>query len=331
MKVSEIHLFGFDVINDISIYEKYVFIVGWNHNSSRQENYACLAGLDWNGKMVWNTTWADERGSRGLEVSCNKDSLYVIYELRNILSTEYYLIKFSFDGKQEWNRTWTSIVGVYATTDGVYIIKEGELTKLDEQGNILWEVPVDGSTIEVTNNRVYVAGSTSKNSSKIYDAFVAAFDYDGRQLWNASRTSDIGDTAGDICIGVDGIYIVGTGTKGWDFRFITKFDFDGRQVWDKQWRKIENRTFVSLTNFQGKVYAVGAEGYDSSQFNALIAQIDSNGIISWSYQFGDQEREDYAYSISTSDERVYVVGISESYLLPPLRWHGFLLIFEPEI
>ncbi|MGQ9680766.1 MAG: outer membrane protein assembly factor BamB family protein [Candidatus Bathyarchaeia archaeon] len=325
-KIAEISLDGFYVVEDVCVRGEEVFVVGWRHNTSIQRSYMILAKLDRDGRIVWNVTWADYN-SNGREISCNEYGLYVVCTSRNATNLLYYnLVKFSLNGKHEWNRSWSSIGGIYAAEEAVYIIKDGELTKLDVYGNILWENKVEGNAIDVANNCIYIAGSTTRSTGR-HHAILTVFDMDGNQLWNASRTSMKGEGPIDVCAGVDGIYIVGVGTKVWNtLRFITKFSLDGKQIWDREWSAAEkNMTLYSLCKFQDSIYAVGIKGGSSDQVEAIIVYFDSEGNVSWQDVY-TSSGVDYALEAHSTDERIYVVGYSERSVLP--HWKGFLLIYS---
>ncbi len=130
--------------------------------------------------------------------------------------------------------------------------------------------------------------------------------------------------ATDVCATQDGVYIIGTGTKGWVLNFITKFDLDGNQLWDK----VGGR-FHGISFYQGYIYAVGSTGDEPRAFDAFIAQLDTEGNMIWNTTFGTPDREDYAHGVHADTEGVYVVGTTESDTLWPDR-RGFLQIYKKE-
>ena len=318
---------GFDVAEDVSSNVNGVYVVGWKFVRSRQTSEAVLAKYDREGNMIWNTTWMEEHGAHGRGISCSSDGIYVVGTLRNASYITYsYVMKFNDMGEQVWNKTWDTARehSVYATDEAVYITGAGKLAKLDAYGNQLWERTVSGSALEVTSDRIYIAGSTGKEATGGSDAFLAALDPEGNQIWNTTRESTRGDTATDVCVTQDGVYIIGTGTKGWNFNFITKFDLDGNQLWDK----VGGR-FRGISFYQGYIYAVGSTGDEPSAFDAFIAQLDKEGNVIWNTTFGTPDREDNAHGVHADAEGVYVVGTTESDTLWPDR-RGFLQIYKKE-
>jgi len=324
---------GFDVAEDVCVSVDGIYVAGWRFDSSRQESDACVAKFDRGGNMIWNATWTDEQGAHGRGVSCCSNGIYVIGTARKMYHA--YVIKFNDVGEQVWNKTWrpdASYLGrsVYATGEAVYIIGDGKLEKLDADGNRLWERTVSGRALDGSSDRIYIAGSTTDGATGGSDALLAAFDLGGNRLWNTTRESIKGDAAADVCATQDGVYIIGTGSKGWDLRFITKFDLDGKQLWDRSWERSDGGTFLSICSHGGCIYAVGSVGDSPREFGALIAQFDIDGNMIWNATFGKPEREDYAHGVCADAEGFYVVGTTESYTLWPRDRLAFLLIYRTE-
>ncbi|KON29919.1 hypothetical protein AC482_05190 [miscellaneous Crenarchaeota group-15 archaeon DG-45] len=327
---------SFDLAEDVCSSVNGVYVVGWKFDRSRQETNACLAKFDREGNMIWNATWTDEQGAHGRGVGCSTNGVYVVGTARNASHIDYaYIIKFNDRGEQLWNRTWNRIGdlttrSVHAIDEAVYLIGDGKLAKLDANGNQLWESTTNGRALDVSSDRIYVAGSTGKGATGGSDAFIAAFDLDGNQLWNTTRESIKGDVASGVCATPEGVYIIGTGTKGYtDLRFITKFDLDGNQLWDKSWKKSLGGTYLDICSYKGYIYTVGAMGNSPTLFDALITQFDAEGNMIWNTTFGKPEREDYAAGVCVDVDGINVVGTTESFTLWADRM-AFLLIYNTE-
>jgi hypothetical protein len=286
----------------------------------------CLIRLSYDGKMIWNTTWVDTAGHHGRKMSCGEEGIYVVGD-HGGESTENrtYLIKYSFDGERKWVKGGAQIDDVYADNGYVYILDGGTLFKLDGEGVKLWETHTQGYTLCVRGGALYVAGSTAENSSGGHDAIVTAFDLQGSQLWSSRRTSTRGDEANDISVTDEGVYVIGSGTKGWDFSFITKFTSSGEELWDRMMTST-NGTLNSLYSDGRNVYATGALG-TSPEFDALVAMFGADGTLIWSDIYGQLGREDYAYSASSEGSTIYVVGTTNVNRLPSER-NSFLISYS---
>jgi len=319
-RMDEIILNSFTVAEEVCVYNNEIYVV--------------LTKLDYDGEVIWETTWDSFGDTRARKISCNGDGVYVVGEAVDESSQSYkYIAKFSFDGVREWTINGTSIEDICATENYVYVKKDGSLVKLDNNGQVIWESPVSGGKIFVEGNVVYIAGSTNVNATGDSDSVVSAFDVEGNQLWSTRRFSTRGDQVYDVCATDEAVYIVGSGTKGWDFFYMTKFSTAGEQLWDKKLDRIVNGSFVGLFSLDDVIYGVGAFNDSPSYFDALMSIVDSDGSILASDVFDWCGDEDYAYSVFSDGDRVFTVGTSVGCppeVSPPFR-KGFILIFEKEV
>ena len=333
-RIDEIILNSFTVAEEVCVYNNEIYVAGWEYNNeSRPVSHACLTKLDYDGEVIWETTWDSLGDSRARKISCNGDGVYVVGEAVGESSQSYrYIAKFGFDGVREWTINGTSIGDICATENYVYVKKDGSLVKLDNNGQVIWESPVSGGSIFVESDVIYVAGSTAVNASGGSDSVVSAFDTGGNQLWSARRVSTRGDLVYDVCATDEGVYIVGSGTKGWDFFFMTKFSTAGEQLWDKKLDRTVNGSFVGLFSLDGVIYGVGAFNDSPRYFDALTSIVDSDGSILAFDVYDWCGDEDYAYNVCSDGDRVFVVGTTVGCppeVSPPFR-KGFILIYEQE-
>lgn len=327
-RIDEIQLNSFDVIEDVCVYNNEIYVAGWKYdNQTHPISYACLIKLDNEGDIFWGKTWMKNSGTYAREVSCTKDGIYIVVEAKDeSLLTYKNLIKYDSDGELQWSINATNIGEIATDGECIFTIMNGSLIKLDGSGEVIWNRTVTGASIFINTNIVYVGGSTTDDATGGSDAVVTAFDVEGNQLWSTRRVSTRGDQIRDICATDEGIFIVGSGTKGWDFFFITKFSSSGEQVWDKKLVKTVNGTFSSLFSVNGVIYAVGALGDSPRDFDALTSIINSDGSIAASDAYDESGDEDYAYGVYSSEGGIYVVGTSAAN--PPLTRHGILLIYN---
>jgi hypothetical protein len=209
----------------------------------------------------------------------------------------------------------------------------------DEDG---FDIAVDGS------GNVYVAGASTaawgapiRAHSGAYDAFAAKLDSSGALQWNTFLGGD-GDDHG-IGIGVDGrgdVYVAGVSDATWgspirDYSggyidiFAAKFDGnDGALQWNTFLGGSESDIGYSIgVDGSGNVYVAGNSAAAwgsplraySSSIDALIAQLDSGGVLQW-HTFLGESGYDTAWSIVVDKNRnVYVAGTSQSTWGAPVR------------
>ena len=326
-RVAEIGLDCLEVAEDVCFYNDEIYVAGWAYNDSSQGSYAVLTKLDTTGEVIWCKTWIDKEDTYARAVACNDDGVYVVGQTKDDSYLTYkYLTKLSHGGVFQWRINSTGIGELAASEGYVFAKMNGSLVKLDGNGKIVWDKPVKGSSISLYSDRVYVGGSTSVNASGDSDSVVSAFDMDGNLLWSKRRDSSRGDGARDVCATDEGVYIVGSGTKGWKFFYITKFSTTGEQLWDKELDRLVNGSYSSLFSIGGVVYATGALGDSPSDFDALTSIIDTDGSIVVCDVFDESGDEDYGYSLFSDGARLYVVGTSCAPY--PILRHGFMLIYE---
>jgi len=331
-RIDEIILNSFTVAEEVCVYNNAIYVAGWEYNNeSRPVSHACLSKLDYDGEVIWETTWDSHGDTRARKISCNGDGVYIVGEAVDESSQSFkYLAKFGFDGVREWTINGTNIGDICATENYVYVKKDGSLIKLDNNGQVFWETPVSGGKIFVEGNVVYVAGSTSVNATGDSASAVSAFDTEGNQLWSTRRFSTRGDQVSDVCATDEGVYIVGSGTKGWDFFYMTKFSTAGEQLWDKMFDRTVNGSFVGLFSLDDVIYGVGAFNDSPRYFDALTSITDSDGSIMASDVFDWCGNEDYAYNVCSDGDLFFTVGTTVGCppeVSPPFR-RGFILIYE---
>lgn len=327
-RIDEIKLNSFDVVEDVYVYNNEIYVTGWKYdNKTHPMSNACLIKLDNEGNILWEKTWMKNRGTYARKLSCTKDGVYIVIETKDESPLTYKtLVKYDLEGELQWSINATNISEIATDNECIFTIVNGFLIKLDGSGEIIWNRTVTGASIFINANIVYVGGSTTEDATGGSDAIVTAFDMEGNQLWSTRRASTRGDQIRDICATDEGIFIVGSGTKGWDFFFITKFSSSGEQVWDKKLVKTVNGTFSSLFSANGVLFAVGALGDSPRDFDALTSIINSDGSIAASDAYDESGDEDYAYGVYACEGGIYVVGTSASN--PPPTRHGILLIYN---
>ena len=333
-RIKEINLNDFTVAEEVCVYNNEIYVAGWEYNNeTRPVSHACLTKLGYDGEVIWETTWDSSGDTRARKVSCNGDGVFVVGDAVDESSQSYkYIAKFGFDGVRVWTINGTSVGDICATENYLYVKKDGSLVKLDGEGQIYWERQVSRGLIFVDGNVIYIAGSTAVNASGGSDSIVSAFDVEGNQLWSTRRLSTRGDQVYDVCATDEGVYIIGSGTKGWDFFFMTKFNSTGGQLWDKKLDRTVNGSFVGLFSLNGVIYGAGAFNDSPRYFDALTSIVDSEGFIVASDVYDWCGAEDYAYNVCSDGDRIFVVGTSVGRppdVSPPFR-RGIILIYEKE-
>jgi hypothetical protein len=176
-------------------------------------------------------------------------------------------------------------------------------------------ISTDGSS------NIYIIGSISNPVSS--DAFIAKYDVNGSQVWLKQFGTPDSDSANGIVVDSNGnTYITGStgGTFSGNSRvggyydtYIAKYNAEGNQVWVKQLASLNDDSPSGITiDNSGNLYVAGFifnlpnnVGYN----DVYVAKYDASGNQVWLKQFGQSNKNDQAYGISTDRTgNAYITG-----------------------
>lgn len=270
-------------------------------------------------------------------------------------SRDAYLRKFDGSGKEVWTRQFGSIGDDWARAVAVdgegNILVAGEaaedipgqmrvsgfagayVRKFGTEGNELWMrhfgvrpfSQANGVAVDRAGN-VFLAGQIAgalpgQAGLGSSDAFLRAYDKNGRELWTRQFGTEGIDTASAVAVDGDGkVYVVGESNLTRSFQqfitpFIRKFDGDGSLVWaqDIPTRGFARSTAAAVDN-AGNLYLAGwisgtfIGQEQAGKTDAFIGKFNENGEELWTRQFGTN-LEDRALGVGVeSAGDPYVVG-----------------------
>lgn len=184
--------------------------------------------------------------------------------------------------------------------------------------------------IAVDSTGIYVAGGTSGESPRIYDALIAKFGFQGNQEW--VRQFIIPGNINyitDIAVDATGIYAIGNaGDSDNCFDcFLRKFNPDGTDNWTCLFGTDKADYPRALSIDETGIYIAGSTKgafpipdlvkNDSSE-DAFVLKFDKNDADDknpvWIRQFGQAEAVTCAYGISAGSNGVYVAGYTSGNL-----------------
>ena len=253
--------------------------------------------------LIWTKVLGSSTYNQGTTLSTGIDgSIYISGGKLNNSSTDAYLIKYTSDG----TKVWTKLLG---TTGEDY--SSAVVTGLD------------GS--------IYIAGSAGGSlDAQIYagntDAFLTKFNPDGTKIWTKELGTISIDRATALTVGLDGsIFVAGYSLGSLDGQinsggadaFLTKYKPDGTKLWTKLLGSTGADTALGLTTgLDGSIYLSGAttgvlDGKaNTGNFDAFVTKFNSDGLKSWTKQFGSTA-EDVALDVATGlDGSIYICGIT---------------------
>ncbi|MEI1278547.1 SBBP repeat-containing protein [Leptospira venezuelensis] len=214
------------------------------------------------------------------------------------------------------------------------------IVKYDSNGNKQWtrllgivnkQTRAQGITSDSLGN-IYITGYTSGNldgqtKTGSYDLFVIKYDSNGNKMWTrllgASGATTysrhiVSDSSGNVyATGSTHGNLDGQTKVGNIDLFVVKYDPNG----NKQWLKLlgvfsrEAEAYGITSDLSGNIYTTGytngnldGETRTGSQ-DLFIVKYDTNGNKQWTRLLGGDERDTYAYGItSDSSANVYITG-----------------------
>lgn len=168
-------------------------MIGFTEDSSTQDRYAWVVKTYPDGVLEWEKRYGP--ANQGLSIQQTADDGYVLLaEVKNTVYGGYlnaWMVKIDHSGNQQWDKLFITPKGVdrFAvlhnikhTSDGcfimtgvtnavtpVYSVGDLWLTKVDQNGNILWEKILSGSqydstyTVEPTSDDSYIISGMTKS------------------------------------------------------------------------------------------------------------------------------------------------------------------------
>lgn len=266
--------------------------------------------------------------------------------------SDVWIVKLNEMGDIQWQLSvgdtlWDDSRDVIQNSEGDYVIlsrtqKEQTfddclLTKVDQQGNLVWNKTFGGSEEEwpakilETNDGYFLVGSSESSDMDVSsnngetDFWILKTDFDGNKLWDRNygelgyeiATSAIMTQDGHIII-IGRAYNADQADNNGDY-WITKIDQNGEMIWDKRYggSEIDNPTQIEETADRN----LNIIGFSSSSDRDLesnngnndfwFLQLDENGDKLNSFSFGGSDI-DRLTQMSTTNGKIFVAGHSYS-------------------
>ena len=228
--------------------------------------------------------------------------------------------------------------------------KDFWLTKIDNQGNKLWDKVYGGddkdeaSTILLTQDNNYLLAGTSKSDisgTKSQDSYgsedfwLVKIDQNGNKIWDRTYGGSDKDELKKVVELANGdLVLAGTsksganGTKSQNSRdgsedyWVVKTHANGNEVWDKRFGGEEKDELADVaTDSFGNIYIVGISESendgDKSQDTRggkdyWVVKIASNGSKVWDKRFGGNGKDEAVGIVLINDSTIVLAGQSDS-------------------
>ncbi|MFN3781261.1 MAG: hypothetical protein ACK4SO_03690, partial [Candidatus Kapaibacteriota bacterium] len=198
------------------------------------------------------------------------------------------------------------------------------LIRINQDANILWQYSYGGSELDYAqvlarciDNNIIVGGHTRSFGAGSTDIVLLKVDQNGNILWQKAYGTYDDNAIASLMPTDDGGFIAG----GWSYlgagrshdAVIFKTDSDGNIIWQKHYGT-ENYEGIKdiIKSNDGNYIFLGLTSSEQTQFDILIAKIDSNGNIIWKKSIAGPRYEN-PISIVNNNGSYYIVGSSDSF------------------
>jgi hypothetical protein len=293
----------------------------WEKTSSSgiQSNYEKPAWVNTdNSKNVfvvgYRYTFSSSSGREypGAIVVLKYDASGTLLWKKNITLTVFVNNVVSFSLRSEVDNSGNLYIGTVAATPSGFV-----LIKLNSNGTTLFTKNnnLNGvssfRSMRLKGNRVVLSGNGTSGTST--GAPVIAWDLSGNLLWTATM---LGQSANDVEIdGSGNVYVLTSyanqvsAASGQDI-LIYKLNSSGKQVWKKSYDFGGNDFSTRCTMVSDKLSVIGAGSVNSSYFDWITFQVNTDGTKLWNMRYdGTTGNDEQPYFISAkANGEVYVTG-----------------------
>jgi hypothetical protein len=183
------------------------------------------------------------------------------------------------------------VLAGYTYADGVTVVQDAWVLKLDVNGNVQWQKAYGGpgqdeaTSIAKTKDGGYiVAGRTQFVYDGDYNAWVLKLDSNGGVIWQKTYSGVNEDVALAVAEAQDSGYIVAGRTEsfgsGYVDVWIMKLDISGTVVWERTYGAQDWDQMGAMAMLDdGLIIAGSTWSFGAGKADALILKLDLNGQI----------------------------------------------------
>lgn len=265
-------------------------------------------------------------------------------------SNDMYVLRINEAGRLIWSRTlgaerqdqaqWVEptgdggivVLGYGYTNPGGKGRHDFKLTKLDRQGEIIWEkvygaIARDvGFCVKPTNDGGYAMLGYTRSFGNKGDFYLVKADAEGNKEWAQSYVSPFVDYGHEVHQTADGGYLLFGSESGFFFPsqidhhkahadlLLIKTDANGNEQWRRQFGSQKHELGRALEPAPGGGwYLFGStQGFGEGSFDMYLVRMDSAGNGMWHKTYGGPDY-DYGTSMEVdADGNLYLLGTSNT-------------------
>jgi PKD repeat protein len=198
------------------------------------------------------------------------------------------------------------------------------LKKVSSNGMIIWEKYLGGikrdvgSSVLLSDNYIYVAGTTNSFGNGMKDILIAKLNLDGTLIWTKYFGGDEDDISRKIVETSDNNILILAETQsygnGEDDALIIKIDKEGNQLLQKSFGYQESEMVFDIIKTRYNNYLItGASGHFSDKRDIWIFKIDIDGNLIWEKSFGENDNNDWGFKVIEYNDYLYLTGKSDNH------------------
>lgn len=324
-----------------------LLIVGLSASFS-ESNDVYVVKTDLSGNNLWEKHFGGNNDDFGWAMEeTDRGEKYLIAGFSDSYSKDeedIILLKITRSGELDWiknlqnpgnERCWSmkklldgNFLLIGQTQDLISRDMDGLVTKIDADGNILWQRQYGGVTYdrlfygtETVNNDLLLAGITRRDSSADNTGWVLLIDKDGQQKESKHLNSMKNITThGVLPISKQKILIYGYAqvdtAKDQRAIYMALFDTKGNMIWEKTTdeRNSVNHGISAIQTSTGSILMTGyTRPLYSGNWNGVIYKFTNDGKLEWRREFGGME-SDQPYTITDVSKDCFVItGLTKSF------------------
>lgn len=335
-------------VHIIKTSDNFLVTVGVTEIPDRGEDIFVVK-TDLTGNKIWEKTFGGSKDDAGWDIEEIEQGQYILLTgWSNSYSKDgkddIILMKISKDGDFIWHkviegpgieRCWSldklrdgHLILIGQTQDRVTRSTLGLVTKITTKGDIIWQKKYGDSnynrlfySTETTNEQIFIAGITRKDSLSENSGWVLLIDKNGNQVKSNQLNSLKNITShGVLQISKNEILVLGYAqtdtTKNQRAIYLSMFDQQGNLKWEKATteKESENHGIGAIVTSSGTVLVTGyTRPLQHRKWEGVIYNFSIDGKMIWRREFGGSESDQPYGIVEVSKESFVVTGLTKSY------------------
>jgi hypothetical protein len=309
--------------------------VGFSNRVAVEKNFDVYAvKTDVDGKELWSRFYNEGLTDHGYDVLATVDNGYLIVgdtRMNDQANSNVLLVRIDDDGRKIWSKQFgasddeTGYRIIPTTKSGGYLIvgtstntttsnSDIFILKIDANGNEVWSKTLGTNgkdagraVIEVADGYL-VAGSAFNAQNNSIDFYLLKIDFAGNKNWDKFFGENEIDEGHSILATNDGNFAIAGSTGAISDIQLIKVNGSGGLIWNKTFGgALGDAGFEMIKASNGDLLIAGITEISSSNTDAYVLRVDSNGNRVWSTTIGRSSHIDWAQGLAFTHNNGFIV------------------------